>query len=675
PAVSSRADEVTPQQQVSGQGLSDNVDDENTYKAPSLQGDVLSLSKQGTTKQSRKKNRTDEKSGTSFDKQLKARISKISTLISQDKLSEVIANAGLSTTTSVASDVPFSKETREPADFLRQLLDEAATFLESTQPHDIAESTILQITTAFGVETAAGILLQILAAKQGMVLAQILPGFLKHISSISADGHSSAVALKSFLEKEKLFGLKQVDAAFDLPDSRESVSETASIITEQGQQPISLSDDKEFTVAENSAFGAISQWLYGDAFGQEKEDILFQHTKIAEFTGFLLQGDQLGLQQSEMEAIQQEIRTAYHDFLTETKSSQTGLPPDVADIDITKPEHLRISRIWTAMLLGLIQHIVPEPETTVQRQQPLPAHFFHGMTFPDALIALIAATSLTQSYSPLLLVNKMNDMANAEFLLPVAHFLQQQFGAKKGIKPLLSNHLLRSYLENGLVAAGETRISAMEETEITPLSMKDYADELVDFVHAGDQEEAYRKLIDEKHDWTKQKTQDKKIYIENAGLAIIWLYLPSLFKKLNLVDAKGFVSEDARERAVLLLQYIVTGEEEAPEYLLMLNKILCGMMILQPVRQNVQLTDEEKEEAIVLIKSVVKNWPILGNTSVEGFRNTFLKREGTLFLKEGNWNLKVESKTLDILMRKMPWGIGTIKLSWNKYIIFVEWNY
>ncbi|MBU0486315.1 MAG: hypothetical protein KKD31_00005, partial [Bacteroidetes bacterium] len=177
------------------------------------------------------------------------------------------------------------------------------------------------------------------------------------------------------------------------------------------------------------------------------------------------------------------------------------------------------------------------------------------------------------------------------------------------------------------------------------------------------------------HDWTKQKTQDKKIYIENAGLAIIWLYLPSLFKKLNLVDAKGFVSEEARERAVLLLQYIVTGEEEAPEYLLMLNKIMCGMMILQPVRQNVQLSDEEKEEAIVLIKSVVKNWPILGNTSVEGFRNTFLKREGTLFLKEGNWNLKVESKTLDILMRKMPWGIGTIKLSWNKYIIFVEWNY
>jgi len=63
----------------------------------------------------------------------------------------------------------------------------------------------------------------------------------------------------------------------------------------------------------------------------------------------------------------------------------------------------------------------------------------------------------------------------------------------------------------------------------------------------------------------------------DAGLIILWPFLPRFFRSLGLLEDKQFVDEAAAHRAAGLLQYLADGQPEAPEYLLIFNKILCGL--------------------------------------------------------------------------------------------------
>ena len=62
------------------------------------------------------------------------------------------------------------------------------------------------------------------------------------------------------------------------------------------------------------------------------------------------------------------------------------------------------------------------------------------------------------------------------------------------------------------------------------------------------------------------------------------------------------------------------------------------------------------------------------NTSRTIFQDTFLKREGVLYKKEDKWHLKVEHRAVDILLKKLPWGLSIVKFPWNNYLIIVEWE-
>jgi hypothetical protein len=92
-----------------------------------------------------------------------------------------------------------------------------------------------------------------------------------------------------------------------------------------------------------------------------------------------------------------------------------------------------------------------------------------------------------------------------------------------------------------------------------------------------------------------------------------------------------------------------------------------------PVLQKSLLTEQIKEEAIVLLKEVVKNWPALKNTSPDGLRQMFIQRNGKLIQKEDNTKLIVERKAQDVLLEKLNWNISMIKLPWFSKILFTEW--
>ena len=166
----------------------------------------------------------------------------------------------------------------------------------------------------------------------------------------------------------------------------------------------------------------------------------------------------------------------------------------------------------------------------------------------------------------------------------------------------------------------------------------------------------------------------EQLYIYNAGLALIWPFVGTLFTKLGYIKDKQFTDKSKQFRAVHLLQYIIDGGDTSPEFVLVFNKLICGMPLSDPLDMFVTLTDEEKKEADQFLESIKNKWKEMKNTSLATFRDSFLKREGTLTFDEKNWKLKVESKPIDVLLRKLPWGFSLIKFHWIDYIIFVEWT-
>ena len=168
-------------------------------------------------------------------------------------------------------------------------------------------------------------------------------------------------------------------------------------------------------------------------------------------------------------------------------------------------------------------------------------------------------------------------------------------------------------------------------------------------------------------------SESEEIYIQNAGLILLWPFLPRLFETLNLFQANQFIDPQATERAVLLLQYLVDQSSEIPEHLLPLNKLLCGLDLLDPIAAHLDITEPEQAECNTLLTAVIHNWSALKSTTPEGFRRTFLQRAGILRRYNGNWLLQVERETYDILLDQLPWSIRVIKLPWMEQVLYTEW--
>ncbi len=164
-------------------------------------------------------------------------------------------------------------------------------------------------------------------------------------------------------------------------------------------------------------------------------------------------------------------------------------------------------------------------------------------------------------------------------------------------------------------------------------------------------------------------------WVQNAGLVLLHPFLVRFFDQTGLVEEKQFVNQNARVRAVHLLQYIVTGEQESPEQELFLNKLLCGLEPEYPVPFGVELTRQENEESDNLLKSVVGHWKALKKSSPDAVRTTFLRREGLVSREgmHGGWKVAIERNTFDVLLDRLPWGLSMIKMPWNSYLIHVEW--
>ena len=163
-------------------------------------------------------------------------------------------------------------------------------------------------------------------------------------------------------------------------------------------------------------------------------------------------------------------------------------------------------------------------------------------------------------------------------------------------------------------------------------------------------------------------------FLANAGMVLLHPFLRKFFEKLGLLEGSVFMDFDSQCKAVLLLHFLATGEENIFDYGLVLPKFLCAMPANLPLDHTLKLSVSEKEEGIHLLQAVIDHWGALGSTSPDGLREGFLQREGKLSKEQTGWKLQVEQKALDVLLDRLPWNLSMVKLPWMKELLYVEWR-
>lgn len=165
--------------------------------------------------------------------------------------------------------------------------------------------------------------------------------------------------------------------------------------------------------------------------------------------------------------------------------------------------------------------------------------------------------------------------------------------------------------------------------------------------------------------------------VGNAGLCLLAPWFIRLFSMLGYLDEerKKFRNTASKVRAVFLLQYLVCGEERdwrEPE--LAFNCLLTALPGHVPLPRRLALTGEERQTADGMMAGVKANWPQMNGTSVQGFRGSFIARNGLMEQEEERWLLTVEEKAYDVLLDTVPWGFRQIRLPWLKKYVQVRWQ-
>ena len=139
-----------------------------------------------------------------------------------------------------------------------------------------------------------------------------------------------------------------------------------------------------------------------------------------------------------------------------------------------------------------------------------------------------------------------------------------------------------------------------------------------------------------------------------------------------MVAEDRFIDSEKQKRAVILLHYLYPDCEIAEDALL-LNKLLCGLDLVEPVPLRSKPQASEREEIQDLLQSVIHHWTALKDTSVAAFQHNFMNRQARLSKKGDHWHLHVKRESIDVMLDTLPWSIGMIKQPWMPRMIEVEW--
>jgi len=164
------------------------------------------------------------------------------------------------------------------------------------------------------------------------------------------------------------------------------------------------------------------------------------------------------------------------------------------------------------------------------------------------------------------------------------------------------------------------------------------------------------------------------IFVSNAGIVLLHSFLIMFYEYLEFLDKHEFKNIKLKQKAVILLQYLATGEADPPEFELTIAKVLCAFPSNIPIDTGIEITNDDIEECETLLLTVIERWEVLKGSSISALREDFLQRGGHLFKKNGQLHLRIEQRSIDLLLDHVPWTISMIKLPWLNDILHVEWR-
>lgn len=167
---------------------------------------------------------------------------------------------------------------------------------------------------------------------------------------------------------------------------------------------------------------------------------------------------------------------------------------------------------------------------------------------------------------------------------------------------------------------------------------------------------------------------DMRIPVSDAGLVLLHPFIGRMMENLGLAKKGMFVSPLARIRAVHLLRDLTGSDEPHHNHNLLLEKVLCGLPIGYALPSEWKPTEKEKEEEEALLQAVCEYWRPLKRSSTSALCSSFILRPGILERFEDTWTIRVEGRTIDILMDDLPWELSIIILPWLEKPIAVEWQ-
>lgn len=184
--------------------------------------------------------------------------------------------------------------------------------------------------------------------------------------------------------------------------------------------------------------------------------------------------------------------------------------------------------------------------------------------------------------------------------------------------------------------------------------------------------EAVKEILKEEH---YQNVEDSveitSQYTQNAGLVLIHPFLKHFFGHCDLLDENKQLKDP--EKCAHLLHYIATGKTKQAESDMIFEKFLCNIPSNLPINRNITVTKKQKEQVHNLLNAVNENWGALKKSSHALLRNEYLQRLGKIEKNSSGITIVMEHKTQDILLRKLSWGMGLIRLPWKKDFIYVNW--
>ena len=163
----------------------------------------------------------------------------------------------------------------------------------------------------------------------------------------------------------------------------------------------------------------------------------------------------------------------------------------------------------------------------------------------------------------------------------------------------------------------------------------------------------------------------ESIYLPGAGAILLHPFLETLFQERGLMLGRDFQDESARERGVHLIGQLSFGRGAA-EYDLVTAKLLCGFALEQVIAPS-DIDDGDARACDELLGAVLRHWTALRSSSRDWLRAQFFLRDGKLETVDEGFRLTVERRAQDVLLSKLPWGLGVIGFPWMREKVFVRW--